>query len=73
MVPAFHLPKAVRYKDAIRRGSECHLHQGPDVGPNDIAVLQYTGGTTGVSKGAVLLHRNVIANALQCEAWSTPW
>ena len=68
MVPAFHLPKAVRYKDAIRRGSSATFTKA-NVGPNDIAVLQYTGGTTGVSKGAVLLHRHIIANTLQCEAW----
>ena len=71
MVPAFNLPKAVRYKDAIRRGSNASFTKA-DVGPNDIAVLQYTGGTTGVSKGAVLLHRNIIANTLQCEAWFNP-
>ncbi len=41
-------------------------------GPDDIAFLQYTGGTTGVSKGAVLLHRNVVANVLQSEAWMQP-
>ena len=44
----------------------------PGVGPDDIAVLQYTGGTTGVSKGAVLLHRNLVANILQSEAWYQP-
>jgi long-chain acyl-CoA synthetase len=44
----------------------------PDIKPDDIAVLQYTGGTTGVSKGAVLLHRNIIANVLQSEAWNAP-
>lgn len=71
MVPAFHLPKAVRYKDAIRRGSSATFTKA-NVGPNDIAVLQYTGGTTGVSKGAVLLHRHIIANTLQCEAWFNP-
>ncbi|MFZ7309544.1 long-chain-fatty-acid--CoA ligase [Comamonas jiangduensis] len=71
MVPAFHLPKAVRYKDAIRRGSSATFTKA-HVGPNDIAVLQYTGGTTGVSKGAVLLHRHIIANTLQCEAWFNP-
>lgn len=71
MVPAFQLPKAVRYKDAIRRGSSATFTKA-NVGPNDIAVLQYTGGTTGVSKGAVLLHRHIIANTLQCEAWFNP-
>lgn len=71
MVPAFHLPKAVRYKDAIRSGSSATFTKA-HVGPNDIAVLQYTGGTTGVSKGAVLLHRHIIANTLQCEAWFNP-
>jgi long-chain acyl-CoA synthetase len=44
----------------------------PDIKPDDMAVLQYTGGTTGVSKGAVLLHRNVMANVLQSEAWNQP-
>jgi len=44
----------------------------PAVGPDDIAFLQYTGGTTGVSKGAMLLHRNLVANVLQVEAWDAP-
>ena len=48
------------------------LFRSPDTKPDDIALLQYTGGTTGVSKGAVLLHRNVIANVLQSEAWNAP-
>ena len=43
-----------------------------DIKPDDIALLQYTGGTTGVNKGAVLLHRNMIANVLQSEAWNEP-
>lgn len=71
MVPAFDLPKAVRYKDALRSGHSASFHK-PSIGPNEIAVLQYTGGTTGVSKGAVLLHRHIIANTLQCEAWFNP-
>ncbi len=71
MVPAFNLPKAVRYKEAIRLGSKQRFTKA-EVGPSDIAVLQYTGGTTGVSKGAALLHRNIIANTLQCEAWFSP-
>src|SRR3981189_2732852 len=41
--------------------------------PSDIACLQYTGGTTGVSKGAMLTHRNLVANVLQAEAWMKPW
>ena len=71
MVPTFSLPGAVRFKDAIAagRGKAC---TAPSVGPDDIAVLQYTGGTTGVSKGAVLLHRNLVANLLQAEAWYQP-
>jgi long-chain acyl-CoA synthetase len=44
----------------------------PNIGPNDVAFLQYTGGTTGVSKGATLLHRNMVANVLQIAAWSNP-
>jgi long-chain acyl-CoA synthetase len=71
MVPAFDLPGAVRFNDAIaigRRGA----FKPVKVGPDDIAVLQYTGGTTGVSKGAVLLHRNLVANILQSDAWYQP-
>jgi long-chain acyl-CoA synthetase len=71
MVPAFNLPAAVRFNDALARGTRASLTK-PDLRPDDIAVLQYTGGTTGVSKGAVLLHRNVIANVLQSEAWNIP-
>ncbi|MEY2684680.1 MAG: hypothetical protein RJA09_1824 [Pseudomonadota bacterium] len=71
LVPPFHLPTAVRYKDAVGRGAHGAL-QAVDIKPDDVALLQYTGGTTGVSKGAVLLHRNVIANVLQSEAWNDP-
>jgi long-chain acyl-CoA synthetase len=71
MVPVFNLPQAVRFNDAVAKGSRGSLKR-PEVGPDDVAVLQYTGGTTGVSKGAVLLHRNVVANALQSEAWNAP-
>ncbi|GAB3765912.1 long-chain fatty acid--CoA ligase [Ramlibacter monticola] len=71
MVPAYNLPGAVRYKDAIAQGSRSTVRK-PEIKPDDVAVLQYTGGTTGVSKGAVLLHRNVIANVLQSEAWNQP-
>ncbi len=71
LVPPFHLPQAVRFNEALSRGRKLPVTR-PDLGPQDIAVLQYTGGTTGVSKGAVLLHRNVIANVLQSEAWNDP-
>ena len=71
MVPAFSLPSAVRFNDAVARGTRATLTR-PTILPTDVAVLQYTGGTTGVSKGAVLLHSNVIANVLQSEAWNAP-
>ena len=71
MVPAYDLPGAVAFNDAISQGRSKPF-KAASVGPDDIAVLQYTGGTTGVSKGAVLLHRNLVANILQSEAWYQP-
>ncbi|PLC01933.1 long-chain fatty acid--CoA ligase [Variovorax sp. RO1] len=71
LVPHFSLPGAVRFNDALDKGASGKL-KPVAIGPDDVAVLQYTGGTTGVSKGAVLLHRNVIANVLQSEAWNEP-
>ena len=74
LVPPFTLPASVaatRFTDAVARGRRLTLAPAA-VGPDDIAVLQYTGGTTGVSKGAVLLHRNLVANILQAEAWYQP-
>ena len=71
LVPEYSLPGAVRFNDAIAQG-ERGSFKPVDIKPDDIALLQYTGGTTGVSKGAVLLHRNVIANVLQAEAWNEP-
>ena len=71
LVPDFSLPGAVRYNDAIAKGQRAPF-TAPPIGPDDVAVLQYTGGTTGVAKGAVLLHRNLIANVLQSEAWNDP-
>jgi long-chain acyl-CoA synthetase len=71
MVPAFSLPNAISFNKVLAEGSRLTLtpvQQGHD----DIVFLQYTGGTTGVSKGAMLLHRNVIANVLQNEAWMAP-
>ncbi|MEI6802245.1 MAG: long-chain-fatty-acid--CoA ligase [Burkholderiales bacterium] len=71
MVPPYNLPSAVRFNSAIARGTSASFKQ-PDIKADDVAVLQYTGGTTGVSKGAVLLQRNVIANVLQSEIWNAP-
>ena len=71
LVPPFSLPGAVRFNDALAKGRGAPF-TAPKIGPEDVAVLQYTGGTTGVSKGAVLLHRNLIANVLQSEAWNEP-
>ncbi len=67
MVPAYHLPDAVRFNDVLKKG---HGQPVAEVSPDraDVAVLQYTGGTTGVAKGAMLTHRNLIANMLQCRA-----
>ena len=71
MVPPFDLPEAVRFNDALSIGEGCSLTL-PNVHADDLAVLQYTGGTTGVAKGAELLHRNLMANMLQANAWLQP-
>jgi long-chain acyl-CoA synthetase len=71
MVPAYSLPGHVRFNDALDAGARRRLEPVP-VGPQDVAFLQYTGGTTGVSKGATLTHRNLVANVLQLEAWVQP-
>jgi long-chain acyl-CoA synthetase len=71
MVPAFSLPNAVRFNQAVAEGAGMTLKPA-EIGHDDVAFLQYTGGTTGVSKGATLTHRNVIANTLQSEAWLQP-
>jgi long-chain acyl-CoA synthetase len=67
MVPAYSLPQAC-LQAVLAEGARLTL-QPVKQGHDDIAFLQYTGGTTGVSKGAILLHRNIIANVLQNEAW----
>jgi len=69
MVPAYNLPKAVWLLDALRTGYAAPLTPVRPT-PLDIAFLQYTGGTTGVAKGAMLTHRNIIANVLQAKAWA---
>jgi len=75
MVPAFSLPtgsvKVLSFKDALAKGASAKYTR-PNLQPQDVAFLQYTGGTTGVSKGATLLHSNVVANILQNEAWFKP-
>jgi long-chain acyl-CoA synthetase len=71
LVPAYSLPGAVPFNRMMAQGASMALAP-VTIGHDDIAFLQYTGGTTGVSKGAVLLHRNVIANVLQNEAWLQP-
>jgi long-chain acyl-CoA synthetase len=71
MVPAYSIPGAVTFNDALAAGRSMKLNK-PKIGPDDVAFLQYTGGTTGVSKGATLLHRNILANVLQNDAWMQP-
>ncbi|QQC63399.1 long-chain fatty acid--CoA ligase [Paraburkholderia ginsengisoli] len=71
MVPAWSLPGHVKFNTAISEGGR-HSFKPVEQGPDDVAFLQYTGGTTGVAKGATLLHRNLIANVLQSEIWLNP-
>jgi long-chain acyl-CoA synthetase len=71
MVPAFALPGHFTFNDAIAAGRAMAFAPA-NLGPNDVAVLQYTGGTTGVAKGATLLHRTIVANLLASEAWMQP-
>ena len=71
MVPAWSIPGAVAFNDALAAGRGMKLNK-PKLTLDDVAFLQYTGGTTGVSKGATLLHRNILANVLQNDAWLQP-
>jgi len=68
MVPAFNLPKAIKFSDALAMGQEGRL-KSPRLGHSDLAFLQYTGGTTGVSKGAELTHGNIVSNMMQAREW----
>ncbi len=68
LVPPYSIPNAVRFASALKIGSRSILPK-VEVGHDDIAFLQYTGGTTGVAKGAMLTHRNMVANMLQASAW----
>jgi long-chain acyl-CoA synthetase len=71
MIPAFTLAGHFRFNDVISAGRSMALTR-PALGPDDVAVLQYTGGTTGVAKGATLLHHTIVANLLASEAWMQP-
>ena len=71
MIPAFTLAGHFKFNDVIAAGRAMALAR-PDLGPDDVAVLQYTGGTTGVAKGATLLHHTIVANLLASEAWMQP-
>ena len=67
MVPAYHLPNAIKFNDILSKGHGQPVKEANPIS-SDVAVLQYTGGTTGVAKGAMLSHRNLIANMLQCSS-----
>ena len=71
LVPPFQLTRSIAFNAALRQGEQ-HKFTPPEVHLDDVAALQYTGGTTGVAKGAVLLHRNLGANVMQVEAWYAP-
>lgn len=68
MVPTFHLPQAISLKQILSKSAN-KTPKAIDINRNDIAFLQYTGGTTGLSKGAQLSHSNIISNIMQCHAW----
>ncbi|MBI1185241.1 AMP-binding protein [bacterium] len=71
MVPAYHIEGAVDFKTALKAGADLPYKE-PEATHDDVAFLQYTGGTTGVSKGAMLTHKNIIANMLQIYEWKKP-
>lgn len=71
MVPAFSLPGAYGFSEALKIGAK-KKYQKVEIKPDDVAFLQYTGGTTGVSKGAILTNKNIIANMLQAKEWMSP-
>ncbi|MCS6807855.1 MAG: AMP-binding protein [Bacteroidota bacterium] len=71
MVPPYDIPNAIMLKDALNEGAKAQYTK-PDIKSNDLAFLQYTGGTTGVSKGAMLTHRNILSNMEMLVAWMFP-
>jgi long-chain acyl-CoA synthetase len=68
LVPAYNLPGAISFQKALNQGEQ-QVFNKLKLNPQDVAFLQYTGGTTGVSKGATLTHRNIVANTIQCDEW----
>ena len=72
MVPSYRIPNAIGFRDALERGRRAGKFDDVEVGPADLAFLQYTGGTTGEAKGAMLTHRNIVANLEQASAWMAP-
>lgn len=72
LVPNWHLPLAIKFKDTLNRGAQLTLSE-PAIYQNDIALLQYTGGTTGVAKGTILTHGNMVHNVCQAQAWLQPY
>jgi long-chain acyl-CoA synthetase len=71
MVPKFNLPNCISYREVLALGEQ-HQYQAVEIPSDNLAYLQYTGGTTGVAKGAELTHRNMVSNVLQCAAWVKP-
>lgn len=71
MVPAYNLPNAIRFKEVLSLGKS-KTYKRPEIKASDVCFLQYTGGTTGVSKGAMLTNRNIVANMVQIYEWFKP-
>lgn len=71
MIPSWYISEVETFNEAMSKGKKCEFH-APDINGEDIAFLQYTGGTTGISKGAMLTHRNMVANIQQASAWMKP-